>query len=437
MPYDTNVLPVYLMYSLRPLLAWQQFNSASTLYRLYEQLNYGASGRSDSSPALLGSSNLWSSTQQARFEQCLYWSCFKSESEFRVELPLPLTEVANDYHSEMFPVPPTPEELVSRTSDGSIDPRINSSAANGSDVGSPETQKALLHIQTKRLYNEEESWYYYLTEIAVRRIGNRIVNTFYTRDMETWLDAKPLLRMALEFDDQISQWSSNLPPAMQQWKTAYTIRDPTSSTTGKGPAAHVSQELSWALENRLLEARSWLYQPFLYNLIHHQHGSSACEICREPQTVETGQPGSRPWELDELYSPTSIASDRVPLKQLISSGIACNLDILHSRMTRHRHHGTWFDLRSLVCASLILLMVVKGGHEAWIPGGADILWGPRSSDYEKDHAIGGRLGQVLQHLAFWSTFSPDMMRHREVLEMVTRDVRDLWHRNLASARLST
>jgi hypothetical protein len=30
----------------------------------------------------------------------------------------------------------------------------------------------------KRLYNEEGSWYYYLTEAALRRIGNRIINAF-------------------------------------------------------------------------------------------------------------------------------------------------------------------------------------------------------------------------------------------------------------------
>lgn len=406
------------------------------LYQLYEKMNYGAAGRSGTSPDLTGSSNTWSSTKQARLEQCLYWSCFKSESEFRVELPLPLTEVANHHHSEMFPVPPTPQELVPRAQDASGDPRVHADLVRDTDTERSTLQQVLLSGQTKKLCNEEESWYYYLTEIALRRIGNRIVNTFYSRDSKAWLNVKPLLRIALEFDIQLSSWSANLPPAMQYWKTAYTIREPVSGPSSDGPAAHVSQELSWALQNRLLEARSWLYQPFLYYLIHHRHGSAACEICQEPQHNEMSRSRFRPQEASGLQIPATNWNDTTPLMQLISSGIDCHLSILRSRMTRHRHHGTWFDLRSLVCASLILLMVVKSGHSAWIPGGADVLWGTHTNTYRKDDMVEGQVGQVLKHLTFWSAHSPDMTRHREILEAVTRDVRDLWHRKSASKHYS-
>lgn len=415
------------MYTLRPLLAWRHFNSASMLYQLYERLNYGVKGTNGRSPDFTTSSSLWCSTKQARLEQCLYWSCFKSESEFRVELPLPLTEVANHQHSEMFPIPPTPQELNTRPYEASADSASYSPVTSGRETEASVIQQTLLSNQTKKLCNEEESWYYYLTEIALRRVGNRIVNTFFNRDPETWLNVKPLLRIALEFDTQLSSWSANLPPAMQQWETTYTIREPVSGSSNGGPGAHVSQELSWATENRLLEARSWLYQPFLFNLIHHRHRNSACDICQPPPVMGPTQSSPRTDEVNELQDLVSPSSEMTPLQRLIQSGIECNLRILDNRMARHRHHGTWFDLRSIVCASLILLMVVKSGHEAWIPGGAEFLWGPRLSAYKKEDVILGKIGQVLEHLVFWSVDSPDMIRHRDVLETVARDIRDLWH----------
>ncbi|KAK4901949.1 hypothetical protein LTR49_027134 [Elasticomyces elasticus] len=124
-----------------------------------------------------------------------------------------------------------------------------------------------------RLWNEEESWYYYLTEIALRRIGNRVINTFFRKEPSAWLDVRPLLRIALEFDTQVSAWSANLPTAMKQWETSDAIKKPEPGVLPEQGGNHVMQELSWALENRLLEVRSWLYQPFMYWLVHSR---SAC-----------------------------------------------------------------------------------------------------------------------------------------------------------------
>lgn len=422
------------MYILRPLSAWRHFNSASMLYQLYERLTYGVTGTNGRSPDFTKSSSLWCSTKQARLEQCLYWSCFKSESEFRVELPLPLTEVANHQHSEMFPIPPSPQELNPRAYEVPGGTTSYSPIARERETETSILQQNLLTKETKKLCNEEESWYYYLTEIALRRVGNRIVNTFFNRDPEAWLNVKPLLRIALEFDTQLSSWSANLPPAMQQWETTYTIREPVSRLTNGGPGAHVSQELSWATENRLLEARSWLYQPFLFNLIHHRHRGSDCEICPPPPPLEPTNLSPQNLAADNMSGVESSNNEMTPLRRLIQSGIECNLRILDNRMARHRHHGTWFDLRSIMCASLMLLMVVKSGHEAWIPGAAELLWGPRTTTYAKEDVILGRVGQVLEHMVFWSTDSPDMLRHRDVLETVARDVRDLWYWKYATQR---
>jgi hypothetical protein len=57
---------------------------------------------------------------------------------------------------------------------------------------------------SKRLNNKEESWYYYLREVALRRIGNRISNTFFRQDYTLQVNTKPLTSIALEFDAQVS-----------------------------------------------------------------------------------------------------------------------------------------------------------------------------------------------------------------------------------------
>ncbi|KAK5001897.1 hypothetical protein LTR28_012106 [Elasticomyces elasticus] len=118
---------------------------------------------------------------------------------------------------------------------------------------------------------------------------------------------------------------------------------------------------------------------------------------------------------------------------MIKSGIDCNLKVLDVRTLRHRHHGLWYDLRSIMCASLVLLAVVKSGHQAWIPGSVQTLWGGSgvsamsAGDGDGGAArqeIGGRIGRVLAQFDFWAAESPDLVRHREVLEDVVRDVRE-------------
>ncbi|GAM87542.1 hypothetical protein ANO11243_055680 [Dothideomycetidae sp. 11243] len=397
---------VYSMYTMRPLLAWQHFIQSSNLYQVYDKLHYGPGGRGGQEPER-------TDDRVIRLEQCLFCSCFKSESEFRVELPLALTEIGSYSFPEMFPSPPTPKEVV----EGEYHETDAVSHANTvmSESGHDNQTDTSLKYQAKNVYNEEESWYYYLTEIALRRIGNRIVNTFFHQEPTAWLNIVPLLRLALEFDAQVSTWSANLPSAMQHWQMTSTIRDPHLGSLLDGSTNPVLQELSWAIENRLLEVRSWLYQPFMFYLIHHEHVPGLCHCSS-----------------DASLSPTEMRGEDAmsPLWRLVTAGVECNLAILDSRTQPHRHHGLWFDLRSTVCASLILVGIVKSGHEACIPGGGSVLWGDGADN--RSAAIGGKIGRVLAHLDFWSGECPEMVRHKEVLEDVTRGVWTTWMRRQSS-----
>jgi hypothetical protein len=167
------------MHTLRPLPAWNHFCQAFTFYQIHSRTLAGPSPTS-----MLDNHLNWMSMAHRRLEQSLYWSCFKSECEMRIELPLPQSTIADIDYPNMFPNPP-------------------SHPIKG------------LGLRQYEAINEEKSWYCYLPEVALRRIGNRILNTFYRADHTSWLHIKPLIPVAKEFEEQILVWSSNLPPAMQ------------------------------------------------------------------------------------------------------------------------------------------------------------------------------------------------------------------------------
>ncbi|KAK4903972.1 hypothetical protein LTR49_026497 [Elasticomyces elasticus] len=310
-------------------------SAPSTLFRLYQQTSGALTFREPVLP--LHQSSTEGRTVE-RLEECMYWSCFKSEIEFRVELPLPQSELASDYHAQIFPCPRSLARsraqdrgslsaIVGAPNEQSVRP---SSSTHAGDYLSPRDHVA-------RLWNEEESWYYYLTEIALRRIGNRIINIFFGNQPSAWLDVKPLFRIARELDTQVSAWSANLPTAMKQWETSDVIKRPEPGVLPEHGGNHVMQELSWALENRLLEVRSWLYQPFIYWLVHSRTACATLSVMvNESDSFD---------RFVQVAAGDGIDNESATvLYQFIVSGIECNLKILDMRSLRHRDHGLWYDL---------------------------------------------------------------------------------------------
>lgn len=78
---------VYLMYTLRPLLSWQYFTHASNLYQLYMKTSHGLAADISELGQLPIQHQAPRDSKQRRMEESMYWSCFKSESEFRVCIP--------------------------------------------------------------------------------------------------------------------------------------------------------------------------------------------------------------------------------------------------------------------------------------------------------------------------------------------------------------
>ena len=445
------------------MISWQYFYQASVNYQLYLKTN----GRITDDQSILMERPLESRTRSSktgRLEQRLYWSCFKSEAEFRVELPLPQSEIADYDFPHLFPSPPSPlpTEVVGspihihHPSSGHSSPL---SVVSLSHVQMPTAEDYEIKLHAKRLCNEEESWYYYLTEVALRRIGNRIINTFFSLDCPQWMEIGKLLKVAAEFESQVSTWKTNLPSVMQKYESSETIKAPSGHEAG-----FVSQELSWATENRLLEMRHWLYQPFLYYLIHARPSYPSPTLHRQ----------------DSAGSNHEITAGLAPHQQstfwaLIARAIDCNLTILDSRSIPHRHHGLWFDLRAIICSTLLFIAIIKSGYEGLIPGGIPSLirdppelsrhsshssseggrsgsggngsgsgsgsgsgngilhsqqgQGPGQQQQQQQRPrrpsgprIEGRFGRVLRQLDLWSPEAPDLVRSRDLLEMLIHQV---------------
>ena len=450
------------MYTLRPVLSWQYFFHASTLLQLHLKATYSIGESRIESPRASPGGLSAAERKTKRLEQSLYWSCFKSECEFRVELPFPQSELSLGEYPNLFPSPPSSNPKANSRTSASYHLHGNSSSNEDMAPESLDSFHAYskmneeheLRGHAKHLYNEEESWYYYLTEIALRRIGNRIINSFFCQDRSSWLNIKPFLRIAQEFQVQVSSWSAHLPPAMQHFETTSVIRAPHLNSQSGSIGNHVSRELSWAVDNRLLEMQTWLYQPFLYYLVHVRISPPPPISGRHPyykptatdQYVRNGHFDILPSPFPSTGSPTTDShrlnfsntspgageppsmdnEDLALLRSMVISGIECNLKTLDVRSVGHRHHGLWYDLRSIMCASLTLLAVVKSGNAAWIPGGAEVLWGPKSVDaYSKNlpMPIGGKIATVLEQFNLWAAEAPDMSRYRTILEEVVRDVR--------------
>lgn len=54
----------------------------------------------------------------------------------------------------------------------------------------------------------EEGWYYYLADIAARRILQRVISSSYIAGESKWLDVplQNLLQTAKELDRQVDEW---------------------------------------------------------------------------------------------------------------------------------------------------------------------------------------------------------------------------------------
>ncbi|KAF3393731.1 hypothetical protein F1880_004758 [Penicillium rolfsii] len=282
---------VYLMYRLRPLSAWMEFHSATRAYYVYLQYRARLSPR----PVDDGMAE-----QRRRIEQRLYWSCYKSECELRGEMDVPNSLLADHHFPDLYPSPP---DISSLTTAGQNFTSPSTVTTAPQDPGNESVDLCPLY---------EQSWFYYLTEISIRRISNRVLHLLYQNDASSWVDSKvpSLVKTVIEFEQQLEDWYVGLPPPIQ-------FQEDTSS----------SHELPALVHGRFLELKSWIYRPLLYYAIHSP---------REAHNRHMALP-----YVDKLLT-------------------NC-VRILRLDLSKHRHHGTWFATRSHLTAALLIMGAVRCG----------------------------------------------------------------------------
>jgi hypothetical protein len=301
---------IYYMYILEPLPAYNMFHAAGTIFQIH-----------------LSTKAAWS-TEDPRSTphiiQRLFWTCFKSEWELLLELPLGKLSLSNFQLLEQYPTPP----------------------ADGNDEG---RESDWHHI-------EKNSWYYYLGEIALRKLCDRIVGTLYTGQTSTdpaenWKNMQAIIPTVLEFQRQLTSWHESLPPAM-----GFPLSD-----------TPLDDELRHHLRSRYLFVSEILYRPFVCSAIHSPSG--------------------------------------VPMSSEISSLVGTGLEIAstHLRLVRleHRHHGTWFQLRyNLSTACIMLAASTRGLH---MPDGWQLS-----------------IQRIFSELQFWTSRLPHLGLYIEILSSVER-----------------
>ncbi|KAF4967059.1 hypothetical protein FSARC_5350 [Fusarium sarcochroum] len=268
---------VYEMYSLRPLQASISFNRACVAFQTLTHMKPKAY-------------NIENQSAEARASR-LYWSCLKSEHEMSMEFRIPSSGVARLNYTSSFPPPPaTAFTGDSFQHSGLVQP--------GSAI----------HIQESL----DRGWYYYLADIAARRLLQRVTDSLYTENDVGW-DLAPLPHLtqtAAELERQLDQWYRTLPGVIS-FDADVAAED----------------ELAYHLQARAFEIKERIYRPFLFRIIH--------------------QP------LEE--------SGRAALQSFVENHALICIKIIQQWDIRHRHHGTWLMLRQSFTSALLLLIAQKAG----------------------------------------------------------------------------
>lgn len=236
------------------------------------------------------------------FPTVLSFSLFRSE--ILSEVTLPESGIADIEYPHMFPSPP---ELSSDSGSSVLSP--------AAITPSPGFESPSLNIHSNSMtiqQEQEKSWFYYLSEIALRRIGNRILNAFYREETPQWvnMNAQETTKIAEEFIRQLEQWYDGLPPSLSY-----------SQDLSDMP----TEELSYMIRARMLELRSWIYRPFLYYIIHSKTEQSQGSIA----------------------------------KPFADQALLYSVRLIECNSIRHRHHGVWYTCRASASAALCILSAVR------------------------------------------------------------------------------
>ncbi|KAL1974323.1 hypothetical protein VTN31DRAFT_4527 [Thermomyces dupontii] len=261
---------VYLMTIMRPMEAWRYFVQAAAITQGFDF------PRKTMTPEMMADLN---ARKQWAQQESMYWTCFKSELEVRMELSLPGFGLHDLSYPSSFPSPPSDD----------------------------------LEQDSAR------AWYYYLAEIALRRLANRVLyHLFRNQDKGRFPRIMDMVESTAAFEAQAADWMASLPPIL----SLYTPEEE-------------DDVLKFVLRGHLLDCYEWMYFPFM---------------------AETLNYGRRGAIIDEYTR----------------KGLEMSVERIRKNKPGfyHRHHGAWLMLRTCTRSALILLAArLSGIVEDLIPDG--------------------------------------------------------------------
>ncbi|KIW35701.1 uncharacterized protein PV07_02385 [Cladophialophora immunda] len=319
---------VYEMYSMRPLRASISFNRACVAFQALTWMR---------SEHYVDESRL-EKAQASR----LYWSCLKSEHEIMVELRFPASGLTTLNYTQAFPLPPGIPNTSQTPRAWHVSEDLHAKTMRSGELD-PEFEKA---------------WYYYLADIAVRRILQRVFDCFYKSSHHAWLqqNISHMIWSADELDQQLTQWRDNLP-----------------SPVSFNDKSLADDELSFHLQARFAEVKERIFRPFLYIVIHRPG----------PGVQDRGR------------------------RQLVQKHISACLQLIQHWNTTHRHHGTWLMVRQSFAAGLLLV----AAHRSGLTDGEI-----------SDAAFSDTMRTCIGTLRYWEREAPDLRASRLILEEMTADL---------------
>ncbi|KAH6880814.1 hypothetical protein B0T10DRAFT_540294 [Thelonectria olida] len=253
---------VYLMSTMRPFEAWRMFVQALACCQIFESSSFDDEHNSE-----------------LQLHKRIYWTAFKSELELRLELGITENSTWSLRYPQFFPAPPKGLQSAG-----------------------------------------EEGWYFYLAEIALRRLGNRILtHTSHFKSPETTVADK--LSRILELEQQAQDWIYSLPPALKLDRPI-------------GQAADSQGErLRFILNGHLIDCYEMMYWPFVVDMVHR----------RLPEDTDCVMFARKGFQMC--------------VKRIEENEAGFHL----------RHHGTWLMLRSCTRSALVLAAASRAGLDAMLP----------------------------------------------------------------------
>ncbi|KAJ6110592.1 hypothetical protein N7486_002827 [Penicillium sp. IBT 16267x] len=302
---------VYLMYDLKSWQALETFRMASN--SCYSHMMTVRAARKS---GMDGSVDLTDNGEEFEpSEQRLYWSCLKSEIELAHEYSLEESSLTQIAKPPSLPTPPD-----SLTVDNIFTSRFIAEVPN----------TTISHIQ-------EKSWYYYLTEITLRKLEIQIHAPFERLHDETW--HLPIERMSdaekihlqdflqcitsgiLEFETQLQSCWERLGSAMDINLDNITVGCP--------------DELAEYLRIKFFWIKHDLLRIALTIVLYFESGLDGSSALTEfPILAET-------------------------LFGMANRGLVACVAVMRVGLNTHRNHGSWFGPRITVMSALEVVAARK------------------------------------------------------------------------------